>query len=200
MGAVLSILACPTRVQQIFSFFCYFSGNQGYKFKIWLIHGQFRSIIWDFQSVVYYEPLKTALFLQYQNHYFQQTFAAESKTLLRPDELFGKWFYRKSKPSFQYSWVIITNILAQLSPKERNQMKFMTSCLIILLVSELIVLERYLRKLIFDVSSWRYILIHFWKTLSERFPLERLSSNDLSIRFVYDVFERQIIEICDIFH
>ena len=37
-----------------------------------------------------YDPKQAALYLQYQNHYFQQTFAADSKTLLRPDELLGK--------------------------------------------------------------------------------------------------------------
>ena len=58
-------------------------------------------MVWTFHWVKN-EPRKTALFLQYQNHYFQQTFAADSKTLLRPDELFGEWF----KASFQALWCV----------------------------------------------------------------------------------------------
>ena len=49
-------------------------------------------------------------------------------------------------------------------------------------------------------NCWQFILIHFWKTPLERFPLDQLSSNDWSFRFVYGLFERQIIEMCDIFY
>ena len=51
-----------------------------------------------FRNLVISEPTKTALFIQYQNHYFQQTFAADSKTLLRPDELLSESFVLIFKP------------------------------------------------------------------------------------------------------